>query len=571
MKNFFFRVDSSSLIGSGHVYRCINLAKFLKSKGVKCNFISKNLEGNLIPKIKKENFKVFTLPKRNYKKSRCDNLDYNDWLCDTIENDIQDTIKILSKYNNVDYLIIDHYSLDIRWENKIRSYVDKILVIEDLTSRKHFCDYLLNFNIPNNNHKKYAKLTYPHTKFLLGPKYLLLPKNFNSNKKKLNLKKIVFFIFFGYSDNFDLTYKTICYLERISNERFFYNIVLGRSSLSSKKIQNLLKDRKNFKIYISVNNIVKIIKKSDIAISSGGFNSFERIRLLKPSVVINNAKNQNDICRSLSKYKLIEYIGEAKDLNFFKFNKSVKKIVQNYDKILNRLYKNKKFFPNDSLENIYSIIKKDNKVINILIDKNSWLNNYLESFIKDLRKNSYIVNIHYKYESLSNALCTFILSFSNKIPNNYLSLSNHNIVVHESNLPQGRGWSPLTWQILEGKTKIPICLFSASNEIDSGKIYMKDIIKTKKIDLIDDLRLSQASKTFDLCKKFLRRKNLYLYNSKKQTGKPSYYKKRKPQDNELDINASLKDSFNLLRVSDYNRYPAYFMLENKKFKIKIEK
>tara|TARA_B100000575_G_C23139228_1_gene662526 strand:- start:3163 stop:4875 length:1713 start_codon:yes stop_codon:yes gene_type:complete len=570
MKIFFFRVDSSSLIGSGHVHRCINLAKYLKSKSVKCNFISKNLSGNLISKIKRENFEVFTLPNRNLRKSRFKS-DYDDWISDTIENDIKDTIKILSKYNNIDYLIIDHYSLDIRWENKIRSYVDKIFVIEDLTSRKHFCDYLLNFNIPNNNHKKYSKLINPHAKILLGPKYLLLPKNFNSNKKNLNINRITFFIFFGYSDNFDLSYKTICYLERISNEKFFYNIVLGRSSISSKKIKNLLKDKKNFKIYISVNNILKIIKKSDIAISSGGFNSFERIRLLKPSLVINNAKNQNDICRSLSKYKLIEYIGEAKDLNFLKFKKSVKKIIQDYDQILNHLYKNKKLFPNDSIENIYNIIKKDNKIINILIDKNSWLNDYLGSFIKDLRKNSYIVNIHYEYKTLNYSLCTFILSFSNKVPYNYLSLSNHNIVIHESSLPQGRGWSPLTWQILEGKTKIPISLFSASKEIDSGKIYMKDIIITKKIDLIDDLRLAQASKTFDLCKKFLRRKNFYLYNSKNQTGKPSYYTKRKPEDNELDINASLKDNFDLLRVSDFNRYPAYFMLENKKFKIKIEK
>ncbi len=570
MKIFFFRVDSSTLIGSGHVHRCLNLAKYLKSKGVKCNFISKRLTGNLISKIKKENFDVFILPNRNSKKLRF-KLDYNDWLQDTIENDIKDTIKIISKYDNIDYLIIDHYSLDIRWENNVRSYVDKIFVIEDLTSRKHFCDYLLNFNIPNDNHKKYKNLTNPHARILLGPKYLLLPENYNYSKKKINLKRIVFFIFFGYSDNFDLTYKTINYLERMSNENFFYNIVLGRSSINFKKIQNLLKDKKNFKININIKNIINIIKKSDIAISAGGFNSFERIRLLKPSIVINNAKNQNDICRSLSKYKFIEYIGETKDLNFFKLKKSVKKIIHNYDKVINHLYKNKELFPKNSLDNIYSLIKKDSKIINILIDKNSWLNDYLGSFKKDLRKNSYIVNIHNDYKSLNYALCTFILSFSNKIPNKYLSLSKHNIVVHESSLPKGRGWSPLTWQILEGKTKIPICLFSASKEIDSGKIYIKDTIITKKTDLIDDLRLAQASKTFDLCKKFLKRKNYYLYNSKNQTGKPSYYTKRKPKDNELDINLSLKDNFNLLRVSDFNRYPAYFMLENKKFKIKIEK
>ena len=124
------------------------------------------------------------------------------------------------------------------------------------------------------------------------------------------------------------------------------------------------------------------------------------------------------------------------------------------------------------------------------------MNDFLDSFIKDLKKNSYTVNIYNNYKNLNSGLCTFILSFSNKIPSNYLQLSTHNIVVHESDLPKGRGWSPLTWQILEDKTKIPICLFSASKGIDSGKIYIKDTIITKKTDLIDDLRLAQANKTF---------------------------------------------------------------------------
>ena len=49
----------------------------------------------------------------------------------------------------------------------------------------------------------------------------------------------------------------------------------------------------------------------------------------------------------------------------------------------------------------------------------------------------------------------------------------NNLVVHASDLPNGKGWSPLTWQILNGKKKIHISLIEAEEKVDSGKIYMK--------------------------------------------------------------------------------------------------
>ena len=55
-----FRTDSSNLIGSGHIIRCLKLAKELKSRGHKIIFISRDHEGNLINLIE-ENFQVYKL------------------------------------------------------------------------------------------------------------------------------------------------------------------------------------------------------------------------------------------------------------------------------------------------------------------------------------------------------------------------------------------------------------------------------------------------------------------------------------------------------------------------------
>ena len=71
----------------------------------------------------------------------------------------------------------------------------------------------------------------------------------------------------------------------------------------------------------------------------------------------------------------------------------------------------------------------------------------------------------------------------------------HNLVVHESPLPTGTGWSPLTWQILEGTNQIQVVLFGAANEVDSGKIYLQEVLEFAGHELIDELQKAQAEST----------------------------------------------------------------------------
>ena len=61
--NVVIRVDSSAKIGSGHVMRCLTLAKELKKNG-NVKFISRDRKGDLINKIELEGFQVIKLDKR---------------------------------------------------------------------------------------------------------------------------------------------------------------------------------------------------------------------------------------------------------------------------------------------------------------------------------------------------------------------------------------------------------------------------------------------------------------------------------------------------------------------------
>ena len=148
-----------------------------------------------------------------------------------------------------------------------------------------------------------------------------------------------------------------------------------------------------------------------------------------------------------------------------------------------------------------------------------------------------------------------------------LHLNKHNLVIHESDLPKGKGFSPLTWQIIEGKDQIPIALFEANEKIDSGKIYFKDIIKLKGHELIDEIRKKQATATFNLIEKFLKKEPEGMVHK----GAESFYERRDKEDSELDIKKTLIENFNLLRVVDNERYPAFFKINGIKYIFKVYK
>jgi len=206
--------------------------------------------------------------------------------------------------------------------------------------------------------------------------------------------------------------------------------------------------------------------------------------------------------------------------------------------------------------------------IQILVDnKKSWILNYLSSLINEIKILGNKVNMIYEEKEIVKGDVLIMLSCEKIIKS--LNLNRHNVVVHESELPKGKGFSPLTWQILEGKNQIPITIFEASNEVDSGEIYYKDTIFCDGTELIEELREKQFAATKRLIIKFL--KNLDKLPKLKNSTKESFYKKRTPEDSMLDVNKTIVDQFNLLRVVDNKRYPAFFILKGVKYKIEITK
>jgi methionyl-tRNA formyltransferase len=163
----------------------------------------------------------------------------------------------------------------------------------------------------------------------------------------------------------------------------------------------------------------------------------------------------------------------------------------------------------------------------------------------------------------------FFLGCFQLIDKELLSRNKHNIVVHESALPEGKGWSPITWQILEGKNLIPIALFEAVDKVDAGDVYIRDEIQLDGTELIEEIREKQGNKTIEMCLLFV--KNMRTLEGKKQEGESTFYRRRRSEDSELDINKTINEQFNLLRVVDNERYPAFFVKNGIKYILSIRK
>lgn len=200
----------------------------------------------------------------------------------------------------------------------------------------------------------------------------------------------------------------------------------------------------------------------------------------------------------------------------------------------------------------------------ILTSPNQWFIPYAQESQAKIPQS----DLYFSHEEIKQSYeIVFILSYHRIIPKDFLEQNRHNLVIHASNLPKGKGWSPMFWQVLEGKNEIVFSLLEADEKVDNGNIYLQKTLVLEGVELYEELREKQAKMCQELCLEFLEK---YPHISpKKQEGSESFYPKRSSKDSELDPKKSLESQFNLLRIVSNEEFPAFFYKEGKKFILKI--
>jgi methionyl-tRNA formyltransferase len=145
------------------------------------------------------------------------------------------------------------------------------------------------------------------------------------------------------------------------------------------------------------------------------------------------------------------------------------------------------------------------------------------------------------------------------------------LVLHASDLPKGRGWSPHIWEIVNGAEAITLSLLEAADKVDSGRVWKKLDIPVPKHALWDEINQLLFEAEVELINFAVQNFCTSSPVLQKSTDDASYYPKRTPADSRIDVNKSIAEQFDLIRVCDPSRFPAYFEYLGMRYTLKLEK
>ena len=215
------------------------------------------------------------------------------------------------------------------------------------------------------------------------------------------------------------------------------------------------------------------------------------------------------------------------------------------------------------------VVSEINRV-SVVSSRGSWMNDYIPALaLEALRFGCSLRWVHDHQQLVPGDVC-FLLSYGRIVSEEWLALHRHNLVVHASALPRGKGWSPMSWQILEGASTIPLTLFEAAESLDAGPIYAQEMLQLQGHELAPEWQSLQAEATIRLCSQWLKDYPASAASAQPQQGAESFYGRRRPEDSRLDLQQSLKDQFPLLRIVDNDAYPAFFESMGRRYSLRIE-
>jgi UDP-2,4-diacetamido-2,4,6-trideoxy-beta-L-altropyranose hydrolase len=313
-KTVVFRVDASYRIGTGHVMRCLALADGLKREGAEVAFICRQHEGHLFALIRERGFRVMVLPAPRASWAPSDSHPVHAaWLGSDWETDVQESARALGSLRP-DWLVVDHYALDVRWEERLQPMTGRILVIDDLADRPHLCDALVDQNLVRHPHERYNRKVSDGATLMLGPSYALLQPEYlhlheNVTPRHGAVGRLL--VSFGGVDRQGLTRRTVEALFGICDYEFEADIVLAADAPDFGAIQEMVSRRPGFWLHDRVPSLAPLMAAADLMVGAVGTTSWERLCLGLPAIVVTMADNQRPIAEELAGRNLVRWLGDA--------------------------------------------------------------------------------------------------------------------------------------------------------------------------------------------------------------------------------------------------------------------
>jgi UDP-2,4-diacetamido-2,4,6-trideoxy-beta-L-altropyranose hydrolase len=292
-----FRCDASAEIGTGHVVRCLTLAVALQARGAEVCFFCRALPPGLADRLAAAGVGLVGLapaPAPGFVLGLGDP-SHARWLGLPWARDAEDTRRALAD-GRWDWLVVDHYALDARWERSVAPAVGRLLVIDDLADRPHDCAILLDQNLHHDADHRYDGLVPPEARRLLGPRYALLRPEFAAARARRlaappDPRRV--FVFFGGADASDMTSRALDAMERV--EDIVLDVVIGSLHPRRSSIEARCAAHAAWSCAVDVADMADRMAQAAVGLGAGGTTTWERCAVGLPSLVVSVADNQVEI------------------------------------------------------------------------------------------------------------------------------------------------------------------------------------------------------------------------------------------------------------------------------------
>lgn len=224
-----------------------------------------------------------------------------------------------------DWLIIDHYGLDRRYEQRIRPHFKKVMVIDDLADRAHDCDVLLDANLGPERAERHRRLVDPGTRLLLGPQYALLRPEFAALRSRVRrdgrIRRLL--VSFGGVDPTGETGKTLDALAQLADTGLTATVLAGQSNPQARLLAERCAGMRHVQFAAHSDRMAALMLEADVAIGAGGTSTWERCCLGLPSLVVTVADNQEALTAAAARERAVCWLGAAPEVGADRIREAV--------------------------------------------------------------------------------------------------------------------------------------------------------------------------------------------------------------------------------------------------------
>jgi UDP-2,4-diacetamido-2,4,6-trideoxy-beta-L-altropyranose hydrolase len=344
--NCFIRVDASNKIGAGHLIRCLAIADFLKTKNINAIFLSRS--ENIKQQIINRGFKVELLSADStIEEEYCFIKSFK------IENKIKFIIVDINNYNT--FKDRKEYHLYLKSLKKLSLF---LISLEDFKNYPYPADIVV---IPYFGFEGIKLYDRSDCKYLLGPKYFVLRKEFLKAKPVIVRNKINnILITMGGSDSEGITLKVLKALNIAELDVNLKLIIGGLSQIDDDAVSKSLRNYKGtYSVMRSVNNMAELMSKSDIAVINSGLTKYETSALGLPGIVISNNEYHSNLMDDFAEYNSVWHLGPVNDVSKLEIVEAVTSLAKDSKKRSDMAEAGRLLIDGNGINRIFSEIPRE--------------------------------------------------------------------------------------------------------------------------------------------------------------------------------------------------------------------